>query len=691
MKATFCRFPSCIARPKWRIGACLVALACTGAHQSARAAEDLTELSLEQLLDVQIYSASKFYEKASDAPSWITVITGEDIRQYGWRTLAEVLRAVPGFYVFNDHIYDYAGVRGFGRLGDFDSRLLVLLDGYRTNDVIYDSGFVGTEALIDLDLVERIEIVRGPSSSVYGSNAVFGVVNVVTRGAASVGGVELAAGASSYRTGYGRASFGRQMENGAGLLLSVSGLRSEGPGLCNANFSTPENPGGCTRDTDFDYSQRFFGKFTYGGLSLTAAASRRDKGIPFPYGGAVFDDPNGKQIDSQAFFNGEYRHAFSPQTELTARLFYGDYAGAGRLNFPDAEGLPVLNIDSSRGSNWGTELKLVSQVSARNKVVGGIEYVDAYRQTQYQYDENPFFVYLDSRPSSTRLGVYAQDEFQWTDSLKLVAGARWDKYSDVDAQFNPRLAVVWKATEQTVAKLMYGSAFRAANVYEQFYVLEGNSIANPGLKPEQIQTWEAVLEHYLARNTRLLGSAWYYKMDDLINQLPVPVLDADGNPVADDAGNPLTLLQFQNVPGVTSRGVDLVAEHLWDNGSRIRAALDWQRSEDSAGNELTNSPQWMAKLLASAPLPWWGLQVGAEGQWMSSRKTELGASVPSYGTLNLTLWKPRLKSSWEVSASVFNLFDKEYADPVLFDPSVPQQDRVVQNGRTFRLKAILYF
>jgi hypothetical protein len=106
----------------------VAALLLAGIPQTLLAAQDLTELSLEQLLDVQIYSASKFYEKASDAPSWITVITGEDIRQYGWRTLAEVLRAVPGFYVFNDRIYDYAGVRGFGRLGDFDSRLLVLLD-----------------------------------------------------------------------------------------------------------------------------------------------------------------------------------------------------------------------------------------------------------------------------------------------------------------------------------------------------------------------------------------------------------------------------------------------------------------------------------------------------------------------------------------------------------------------------------
>jgi iron complex outermembrane receptor protein len=386
-----------------------------------------------------------------------------------------------------------------------------------------------------------------------------------------------------------------------------------------------------------------------------------------------------------------YRRAISPQTELTGRLFWGDYQGAGRLNFPNAEGVPVLNIDSSRGSSWGSELKAVSQLSARNKLVAGIEYVDAYRQTQYQYDQDPFFVYLNSRPSSTRLGIYAQDEFQWTESLKLVAGARWDKYSELDSQFNPRLALVWKPLEQTVAKLIYGSAFRAANVYERFYVLEGNSIANPSLQPEQINTWEGVLEHYLDRNTRLLAATYYYKVDDLINQVAVPALDTDGNPVLDDQGNRATRLQFQNLPGVSSYGADMVAERKWDSGSRVRAALDYQESEDAAGNTLTNSPQWMVKLLGAAPLPWWRLQVGAEALWMSSRKTELGSSVPSYGTFNLTLWKPRLKSNWELSASVFNVFNTKYADPVLFDPLLPDRNRVAQDGRTFRVKGILYF
>jgi iron complex outermembrane receptor protein len=677
-------------RPK-KLAHSVAAVVLAALAQAAMPAQELIDLSLEQLLDVQIYSASKFYEKASDAPSWVTVVTSEDIRQYGWRTLAEVLRAVPGFYVTYDRIYEVPGVRGFNRLGDFGSRLLVLIDGYRTNDVIYDSGFIGTEMLLDMDLVERIEIVRGPGSSIYGSNALFGVVNMVTRSAAAVTGAELAGSWASYQTGYGRATFGKQLENGAGLLLSASAVRSGGADVCDINFATGNKPDGCTSGTDYDYNRRFFGKFSYGGFVLTAAANRRDKGIPLPYGGAVFDDPDGKQNDSQAFVNAEYRHNFSSQTELTGRLFWGNYEGEADLNFADAEDVPVMNVDSADGKWWGTELKLVSQLSARNKLVAGVEYVDAYRQTQYQYDKDPFFVYLDSKPSSTRLGIYAQDEFQWTDSLKLVAGARWDKYSDLDAQFNPRLALVWKPAEQTVAKLMYGSAFRAANVYEQFYVLEGNSIANPSLQPEQINTWEAVLEHYLSRSTRLQGAAYYYKVNDLINQVAVPVSDADGNPVLDDAGNPVTLLQFQNVAGASSFGLDLVAEHRWDNGARLRAAVDYQTSEDSEGNELTNSPQWMIKVLGSLPLPWWGLQAGAEALWMSSRKTELGASVPSYGTINLTLWKPRLKSNWEFSASVFNLFDEKYADPVLFDPLFPDRDRIVQDGRTFRVKAILYF
>lgn len=668
------------ARP-WALAALVLATPSAGA--ASPAADELTNLSLEQLLNVPVYAASKTMERASDSPSRVTVVTAEDIRRFGWRTLAEVLRSIPGFYTFNDRTYEYPGVRGFGRPGDYGSRLLIMIDGYRTNDMVYDSGFVGTEALLDLDLVDRIEVVRGPGSSIYGSNAVFGVVNLITRSAGSVRNGEVAVGAGSFGSRNGRVTLGRRFEDGAGLLASVSGLSVEGSSLCLPPYASAANPGGCTSGTDYDDSRRLFGKYDNGGFVLTAAASERSKGIPATYGGATFNDPSNQQRDGQAFLNGEYRHALSGGGDASARIFYGDSSSAARLNFPAPPASPVLNIDTARGSALGTELKLVTPLNARNKLVAGIEYVNAFRQSQFGYDESPYTVYLDSRTRSQRMGVYAQNEFQWSPQLRAVFGLRWDKYSELSGQVNPRLGLVWQPTERTVARIQYGSAFRAPNVYERFYVLSGNSIANPALRPEKIDTLEASLEHYVTTATRLGVGAYQYRMRDLINQQPVMTTDPFGAPIE--------VLQFQNVNGAVSRGLDLSVEHLRESGARLRASVDMQRTEDNQGAELTNSPRRMAKLLASTPLPWAGLQAGVEGLWLSSRLTDVGTRVPSYGLVNLTLWRPRQSGPWEFSASVFNLLDRSFFDPLQFDAAVPGRDRMIQDGRAFRFRAVYHF
>jgi len=96
-------------------------------------------------------------------------------------TLAEILETVRGFYVTNDRYQSYVGVRGFGRLGDWNSRILLLVDGHRINDNVLGQAFIGLEFPVDIDLIQRIEIIRGPSSSLYGAEAFFGVINVITR------------------------------------------------------------------------------------------------------------------------------------------------------------------------------------------------------------------------------------------------------------------------------------------------------------------------------------------------------------------------------------------------------------------------------------------------------------------------------------------------------------------------------
>ncbi len=114
------------------VGALTAAFTATAAQNNAEL-EQLTELSLEQLLDVRITSASKFSQRASDAPASVSVLTAEDFRTYGWRTLADALRSVRGFYITSDRTYSYLGVRGFQPVGDYNTRVLLLIDGYRSN------------------------------------------------------------------------------------------------------------------------------------------------------------------------------------------------------------------------------------------------------------------------------------------------------------------------------------------------------------------------------------------------------------------------------------------------------------------------------------------------------------------------------------------------------------------------------
>jgi len=151
---------------------CVLCAGCTWAQAPPQ--PDLSQLDLEDLVKLQVdsvYGASKFLQKVADAPASVTIVTGEQIQKFGYRTLADALRSVGGFYVIYDRNYSYVGVRGFSRPGDYNARILFLLDGHRENDNIFDGAYVATEFPVDVDLIDRIEIIRGPSSSVYGTGA----------------------------------------------------------------------------------------------------------------------------------------------------------------------------------------------------------------------------------------------------------------------------------------------------------------------------------------------------------------------------------------------------------------------------------------------------------------------------------------------------------------------------------------
>src|SRR6185295_13674218 len=161
-----------------------------------------------------VYAVSRRNQSLREAPSAVSVVTAAEIREHGYRTIADVLRSLPSFFVTEDRRYSYVGVRGFNRPGDYGARILLLLDGLRTNDNLYEQAYVGQEFILDIDLVERIEVVRGPSAAIYGNSAFFAVVNVVTRHGRDLQGGEVAAGTGSFGTRSGRATYGRRLDNG---------------------------------------------------------------------------------------------------------------------------------------------------------------------------------------------------------------------------------------------------------------------------------------------------------------------------------------------------------------------------------------------------------------------------------------------------------------------------------------------
>jgi iron complex outermembrane receptor protein len=388
----------------------------------------------------------------------------------------------------------------------------------------------------------------------------------------------------------------------------------------------------------------------------------------------VFNDPRSQTVDEQAFFNLKYYDNPSASLDVQASLYYGHYAYSGDYvyDYPPV----TINRDETRGDWWGGELRFLSTAFDRHKVIYGAEYRNDVHRDQSNFDVDPFVSFLDDHRSKRTYGVYAQDEFSLSDSWILNAGLRQDHSTEDQTATNPRLAVIHTFTPATTAKLLYGTAFRAPNAYEKYYVTDASLYkANPDLKPEKIKTQELVLEHYLQNDFRLTGSVFSYKIDNLISLTLDPVDN---------------LFVFRNIDVAEAKGVELEAERLWHGGTRLRASYSWQSAKDgTTGARLSNSPRHLAKMNFTTPFFGDVWRAGSEIQYTGERTTPRGGTVGDFAVMNLTLTAERFAKNLEVSAGIYNLFDKKYADPPStehFDSLGRYLNQIPQDGRSFRLK-----
>ena len=638
--------------------------------------EDLTNLSIEDLLKVEVISASRLGQKASQAPSSISVLTASDIRTFGWRTLADALNAMRGLFTSNDRNYSYLGVRGFIHPNDYNSRVLFMIDGQRMNENIYDGGYMAQEFMLDMAMVERIEFIPGAGSSIYGANAFSGLINVVTRTGQGINGTQMAGSIGSFDTYKGRVSYGKKLKNGADILFSASHYDSSGPeNLYFPEFDSPATNNGIAHNMDGERADRLFGRIQFHEFTLAGGFVNRFKRVPTASFGAIFNDQDFFTKDKQFFSNLKYEKAVTDKTSLRLKGFYQGYDYSSDEAYDN--GGRVINYDAASGRWWGGEAQLTSTVIDGHRLMLGLEYQYDQRQHVINYDVDPYILYQDRNRNGSRVELYAQDDIQIVDNLIFSAGLRLDYHHLLKKlQLNPRLGLIWNPSESTTFKLLYASTFRAPNAWEQNH---NEAINSPNNYEERIKSYESVLEWHSTNGLKLLADLFYNDMTQLLEQTIEPGYGATG--------------QLSNNGRYQALGIEFESEKRWDTGRLLKASYAFSRvtNETDGGVRAVGSPQNVFKLHYAEPLFNNFAKLGVENIYIGKRRTSQDSIADAYYLVNLNLTSDKILPGLDVSLGVYNLFGTHYQMLGGTGPADITQKTIPMNGREFRLKLQLTF
>ena len=645
----------------------------------------------------RVVAAEKELTRAQDAPASITVISADEIRGFGYTTLAEALRPVRGLYASNDRDYETVGVRGFNSPGTYNSRVLVLSDGHVTNESSVGQGYVAHDFDSDLSDVERIEIVRGPGSVLYGSAAFLAVVNVVHKtpreGAHGLAGAQL----------------GTLGETGAHASLSVANDRGflavRGSGLSMAGEPVFVHPGDASllaQNLDRERAGHVDLRARYGDFSLSASLNQRRKSLPTGAFDTQFGVDGTSTRDQRAFVEGAFDHTFASGLGVDLRVSYDNqrYNGTWQYN---GRAVGLLGGDSSAQDWADAELRVKLPELWRQRVFLGAQVQDRWNVLLSSdvpaARDGSGANHWDNAPGNPGLAPssglifsgYAGDDFRINSRLQLDAAVRIDQYVDAFPArspetnrgpiANPRVALLAQPYDDGATKLLFGTAFRAPGFYERYFNDGGVSAARADhLQPERVTTFELEHTHQLTDEVSLLVAGYFSTMKQLIHVAAV------GNGAS----------QYQNATSPThSAGGEIEARWQGRPGMLFSAwyALSVAR-EDAPGAALLqgavvpNSPLHTAGVRALYPLVQGALSLATEAVYDGARSSlpddrtgnvaQLGEAL--YWNVGLSGESARLR----YGAFVYNLLDQKPLLPG--GPDIPFANHAVpQVGRQLRV------
>ena len=559
------------------------------------------------------------------------------------------------------------------------------------NDDLLGSSYVGYDARADLLDVERIELVRGAGSALYGTNAFFGVINVVTRDRDTLLRPHVSLATDASRMVRARVGGGVRFSREAGAWVSAAGIYSQG-----ADYTFPEyGAAGTVRGADEMNGVSVAGRAWLGDLTLELSFNRRDKRIPSGAFDTILGDPRTRGVDTRGFLELRWEPRFGRELSLFVRaysdlyLYGGDFAypgaGVGDPSFVSQDRWSGVWVGGEARATWspiewlrltaGAEVRGSALGELQGSIVGGRRFLDP--------EGSEGFVVA---------GGYAVAEVEPIREITINAGARFDYVSTfADGAVSPRAALIFRPWEGGVIKLLGGGAFRAPSVYELHYNDGGETQISPeSLVPERIWSGELEVSQRIDEVT-LIASGFYNRIDDLVT------LDQ----IAAPGGG--SLLVYANSPDAAQTvGAEAEVRRDFRQGWMVAATYSFQRTRigdlmsDADEARLTNSPEHLVGVRGVVPLipelmtlaarlrvesPRLGRRIEVDGT-----QTLVEGDVPVLADLVLSGEIPQIQLSW--SAGVRNLFDWRFGYPGGGDL---RQLFVPQPGRQFFVQTTLSF
>ena len=597
-----------------------------GAPPSAPPADLEAELS-DILATDQIGAASKHVQDVASAPADVVVLRSSELKALGYRTLGDALGGVLGFRTNEDHAYQGLASAGVYTLGDQNTRILVLLDGHALNSPAeVGSSKVGEDFGLPLELVDHIEVVRGPASSLYGNNAYQALINVVSMSAAgdrqSPTQAAVTAGSGGLAEIWAQQVFSL---GGVTSSLMLSGYQRTGTAQDYPQLQPASLPAGADREERQNAYLYVKGRQWSFAASLL---SRTQRLASAPYA-SVPGDPGNAYRNRR--MSGEFKwEPVTANIHWMARLF-GD-----RNEFDDAfvaQNPPgQLELDADPDRSLGGELQGRAVLSDSFTLTFGTE------QQWHRYNG----LYTDPGDSigtdvSYTLGnTYLEGNWQPTDRWNLVAGvqrADWRPSQAVNSndgaiqplgqsdisRYTPRLSVIWNSGAKDVLKFIFGQGFRMPTIYEEYYTDGQFQFANTELKPEVLTSEQLTWARKWTPQLSSTASVMLYRSRDAI----FPVSNAQD------------VQQFQNAPDPI-KGTAGQLEVAWHQGGTELSGGVGTYDVTYQDAALPDSTRWLGNLKAIQHLGDWSL--AGEARYVGGRSNSLTASgVPATVPANWTL------------------------------------------------------